>query len=111
MKIITLPIKEILDFEQEEGLELVVVEHEITFIPKGIPNKWTVSFANTLLLPHELEEINARGDRGYGMTIDKALEVYCIILNARKSISFSKIDERLRRIILPTLRHTKLLNR
>jgi len=101
MKLNLISTKEILDYEKEIGIELVVNEREL---PLGRLKKYYVLFENS-----SVKDGNAWiGVYGEADNIDMALSDYCIRISGQTLI-FNTIERR--EIKVPKLIHTKYLNR
>jgi hypothetical protein len=102
MKFNILSTKEILDFEQEIGVELVVNERK----PQGCLPKFFIDFENGEVMENGM----LIGKYGNGNTIDEALINYCHEISGRR-IAINPTSKERREIEIPKLIHTKLMGR
>ncbi len=94
---------EILDYEKEIGVELVVNERNSYAINNGL-KRYYVSFKNSEILGFgTLTSLS-----GNANTIDDALEYYCNEIS-NKTLVLNAYTENRKEIQIPTLIHTKLL--
>lgn len=103
MKFNLIDTKEIIDFEQELGMELIVNER-----PKSanLP-RYYVSFEHI-----EVKEGSMLiGTSGNGETIDDALENYCKEIETKRIVLFAYDSDKRREVECPKLIHTKKLRR
>jgi hypothetical protein len=114
MKFNLLRDKEITDFEKEIGIELVVTEIN-TDNPSHNPpyNKYNVRFEDCdCMIGYTIYSLMGLGD-----TIDEAIADYCDKISGNKLISTIQYDghgtykKYERGIIVPKLKHTKLLGK
>lgn len=94
--------KEIIDFEKEIGVELVVNEMDALTSCEG--RKFHVSFLNA----ESMENSCLVGYFGVGTTIDNALKDYCRQVSG-KHMAINPLECTRRNIRFPKLTHTKLL--
>jgi len=102
MKFNILSTKEILDYEKEIGVELVVNERT----PQGNLPKYYIEFENGEVMENKC----LCGVTGNGNTIDKALINYCEEISGTR-MAFNAYSSSRREIQLPKLIHTKLLGK
>ena len=102
MKFNLISTKEILDYEQEIGHELVVVERD----PYMKLSRYYVSFEKG----ESMEDGALVGHSGKGNTIDEALIDYSKQVSCRK-MAFDAMTNRRTEIQFPHLIHTKLLGK
>jgi len=102
MKFNLIGTKEILDFEKELNLELVVNERPKSY---NLPIYW-VSFEYAELMEHG----TLCSAFGNGNTIDEAIQDYCKEIETKRMALHAYSDER-REVVCPKLTHTKLLGR
>lgn len=106
MKINYLPSsQEILDFEIEAGVELVVHERETIYLKRFYVSFEGAEFKDT---PTSLFLMAGAGN---GNTIDEALKDYCSMISNKVMIINSAIPELRMQIKVPSLVHTRLLNK
>lgn len=102
MKFNLIGTKEILDFEKELDLELVVNERPKSY---NLPTYW-VSFEYAEVMDNGM----LCGAFGNGNTIDEALQDYCKEIETKRMALHACSDKR-REIVCPKLIHTKMLGR
>jgi len=98
MKFNLIETKEILDFEKELKIELVVNERSKTY---NLP-KYYVSFENAEVMENGM----LCGCSGNGNTIDEALLDYCKEIETKRMALFAYTDKRYE-VVCPKLVHTK----
>jgi len=106
MKFNLISTKEILDYEKEIGVELIVTERSIHSGSAARLSKYCVSFEGGEVSENSM----LVGATGNGDTIDKALTDYCHQIS-NKRMAFGAYTPDRKEIKLPKLIHTKLLNR
>jgi len=102
MKFNLISTKEILDFEKEIGIEIVVNERKE--YSKGC--KYYVKFEHSEIM----EGGSLIGSYGNGDTIDEALENYCKEIQ-NKRMAFNAYTPNRREVVCPKFTHTKRLGR
>jgi len=102
MKFNLISTKEILDFEQEIGTELVVNERK----EYGKGCKYYVQFEHSEVMTG----VFLVSSYGNGDTIDEAIENYCVKIQ-NKRIAINADTPNRREVVCPKFTHTKKLGR
>ncbi len=105
MKINLISTKEILDYEKEIGIELVVTERAIHAGSAAGLSRYFVCFGGGDVAENSM----LVGVTGNGDTIDKAITDYCHQISNKKMVFGANTTKR-KEIQLPKLIHTKYLN-
>lgn len=92
---------EITEFEKEIKREVVITERRARNLPK-----YYASFENSEVMSAGM----LCGVYGNGATMDEAIQDYCEIIS-KKEVTFDAYSSSREEIEMPTLIHTKLLNK
>jgi hypothetical protein len=102
MKVNSIQVKEILDFEKEIGRELIVNERFISAKSRIGMNRFYVEFEKSSILGDGV----LIGSAGNGNTIDEALVNYCSIISGETLVFDEMTPDRIY-IKVPKLIHTE----
>ncbi len=105
MKLNLISTKEILDYEKEIGVELVVTERSIHIGSPAKLSRYFVQFETGEICENSM----LIGATGNGDTIDQAIADYCHRVSNRK-MAFGAYTSDRKEIEMPKLIHTKFLN-
>lgn len=95
------PTKEIMDFEKEIGIELVVTERKDTHLPRFYARFDACEVKNGIILT---------GSYGFGNTVDEAIENYCKGISGELLVYQAASPTQRREFKVPNLVYTKRYN-